>query len=90
MCKKKHLSFLVLLAAIFTITACNAGFIKGSGDLCGESVNVNISGSGDATICATETLDSNVRGSGSVNYYGKPSINSSGSGSGTLNSLGEK
>jgi hypothetical protein len=57
----------------------------------GESVTVSVSGSGNATVCATETLDADVSGSGSVNYYGQPSsVHQSVSGSGAINNLGEK
>lgn len=61
-----------------------------AGDLCSASVIVSINGDGNATVCATETLDTNITNSGSVEYYGRPSINSSGDGSGQINSLVEK
>lgn len=76
-------------ADVQDITISGAGKYL-AGDLCSSSVIVNIDGSGDATVCATETLTSRITGDGSVDYYGQPSINSSGDGSGRLNSLGEK
>jgi len=70
--------------------------ISGSGkyhgkDLQGESVRANVSGSGNATVWVTGSLDASVSGSGSVDYYGDPPmVNSSESGSGTINSRGAK
>ena len=61
-----------------------------AGEVCSASVTVDISGSGDATVCATSTLDAEVSGSGSVDYYGQPTVNVSSSGSGRINNLGEE
>lgn len=59
-----------------------------AGDLRSETVDAEISGLGDATVWATDTLDAS--GSGSVNYYGNPRTSFSGSGSWKLNSRGDK
>ena len=61
-----------------------------AGGLCSERVTLDVSGSGNATVCATGTLDVDISGSGNVSYYGQPSVHSSTSGSGTINSLGDK
>ena len=76
-------------ADVQDITISDAGKYL-AGDLCSASVIVNIVGDGNATVCATETLDSTITNGGSVDYFGQPSINSSGDGSGQLQSLGEK
>jgi hypothetical protein len=60
------------------------------GDLHSETAAVTISGSGDATVWTTESLETRINKSGSVNYYGDPSVSSSGSGSGDVNNMGSK
>ena len=44
-----------------------------------RSVEIGVSGSGDATVWATDTLNVNISGSGSVGYYGSPRTSLSGS-----------
>jgi hypothetical protein len=60
------------------------------GDLHSKTAAVTISGSGDATVWTTESLDARINGNGSINYYGAPSVTSSGSGSGDVNNMGSK
>jgi hypothetical protein len=43
-----------------------------AGDLATNEVQVTVTGSGDATVRATQRLDANVTGSGDVHYYGNP------------------
>lgn len=66
--------------------------ISGSGDLEAfslkvKSYDVNIAGSGNADITATESLKVNIAGSGSVYYKGNPTINSTINGSGKVRNL---
>lgn len=66
--------------------------ISGSGDFMGKNLtttaaNIGISGSGNASIYATEQLDIRVSGSGDVGYRGRPRISSKVSGSGDVYSL---
>ncbi len=63
--------------------------VTGSGEydareLESAAADVRITGSGDATIWAHETLDVKVTGSGDVEYYGTPRIKQSITGSGTV------
>jgi hypothetical protein len=60
------------------------------GDLRSETTSATISGSGGATVWATERLDADISGSGSVSYYGEPETDVSRSGSGKVNDLGDK
>jgi hypothetical protein len=65
--------------------------ISGSGDFSGIEYKTNnaiahISGSGDLSIWAVESLKANVSGSGSIKYRGNPRIDFSGSGSGRIRS----
>jgi len=57
-------------------------------DLRSESVEVDISGLGKATVWATETLDIELTGAGSVHYYGNPRVTQNVSGLGRVRSLG--
>ena len=66
--------------------------ISGSGDanafeLITKKTSVNINGSGDCKVNASENLDGKISGSGDVEYKGDPKVNFRGSGSGTLKSV---
>ncbi len=56
MCKKRLLLVLLLLVAILSVTACDANFVRGSGDLITETRDVSnfdsiaLSGSGEVVI----------------------------------------
>ena len=52
--------------------------------------SLTISGSGDATLWTTESLDARLTGSGSASYYGNPRTDVSSSGSGKVKGLGDK
>ena len=55
-----------------------------AGELASRAATVNISGSGDAVIQVSDSLDVRISGSASVRYRGDPSINEHISGSGDL------
>jgi hypothetical protein len=66
--------------------------ITGSGDydaydFTSNSLDVNITGSGDAMVKVVNNLDVDISGSGSVFYKGNPSLNIDISGSGTVKSV---
>jgi hypothetical protein len=61
-----------------------------AGDLETTSANISISGQGDVTLWAKETLDLDVNGIGNVSYYGRPVVNQRGNGLRNMSSLGEK
>jgi Putative auto-transporter adhesin, head GIN domain len=56
-------------------------------DLKAEDATIDITGSGNATVNASKTIDVSVKGSGDVGYKGNPSIKSSIRGSGSLNKI---
>jgi Putative auto-transporter adhesin, head GIN domain len=63
--------------------------ISGSGryqaeGLTSKTVKARISGSGNATVMATDVLDVQISGSGSVTYSGDPQVKQEISGSGKL------
>ena len=63
--------------------------ISGSGDFTGnklksENVSIDIYGSGNARVWATETLTVHIYGSGDVTYHGNPTANSRVTGSGDI------
>jgi len=63
--------------------------ISGSGSYQGEELKskqatVGVSGSGSATVSASDALNANVSGSGSVAYVGDPRVTQSVSGSGSV------
>jgi hypothetical protein len=69
--------------------------ISGSGsyqaaDLDSQQATAILTGSGDMTIWAKDSLNITISGSGSVNYYGKPILSQSITGSGKITSLGDK
>ncbi len=61
-----------------------------AGDLQTQDSQIRISGSGNATLWATQTLGVHVSGSGHVGYYGAPQVEFTQSGSGDIQSLGVK
>lgn len=71
-------------ADVQNIAISGSGNFKGR-DLEGKEVKVRISGSGDATVWANESIEAKVSGSGDVTYKGNPSKEvSKVSGSGTI------
>lgn len=63
--------------------------MSGSGKYNGEaltsrSASVNVSGSGDVVVNASDALDAQVSGSGNVRYVGNPSVTEKVSGSGSV------
>jgi hypothetical protein len=60
------------------------------GDLRCGTAQIDISGSGDATLWVTDNLAVDISGSGSVEYYGNPETQVNTSGSGDVQRLGEK
>jgi len=52
-----------------------------------RAADIKISGSGNCTIKALETLKARVAGSGDVRYSGDPRVDTSISGSGTVKKL---
>ena len=61
-----------------------------AGDLETRAADINIPGSAEVTVWASEALTVRINGSGDIQYYGRPQIEQSGAGSGNLISLGEK
>jgi hypothetical protein len=66
--------------------------ISGSGDFKGEKLrttdaDLKVSGSGDASIHADNTLNAAVSGSGDISYSGNAKVRSSTSGSGSISRL---
>jgi Putative auto-transporter adhesin, head GIN domain/Domain of unknown function (DUF5668) len=59
-------------------------------DLQSQSVEVNLSGVGGATVWAMARLNATISGLGSVNYYGQPAVNKTVSGLGTVQQAGDK
>lgn len=69
--------------------------ISGAGDYRGADLktrqaDAQVSGAGNATVWATDSLNARVSGAGDVNYYGSPKVNQSVSGLGTVTSKGNK
>jgi putative autotransporter adhesin-like protein len=63
--------------------------ISGSGDYRGDALKskqatVGVSGSGNALVSASDTVDARVSGSGAVEYVGDPHVTQSVSGSGSV------
>ena len=86
----------ILISGSGSITAAGATEdivmdVSGSGNIKGfdmeaQNAYINISGSGNCEVYATEYMDVNISGSGNVDYKGSPRIDISTSGSGSLNS----
>ena len=55
-----------------------------------EAADVEVSGSGEATVWASERLNAEVSGSGEIGYYGSPALNQETSGSGSVTGLGSR
>ena len=56
-------------------------------DLLSEEANVDIKGSGNASVHSSKSLQVDVKGSGDVRYKGNPSIRSDIHGSGNIKKL---
>lgn len=68
--------------------------ISGSGNVAAASLaartaRVEVSGSGEITVSASETLDASISGSGDVRYTGSPRVTSDVSGSGDVRPAGD-
>lgn len=68
------------------ITFSGSGDYDGS-DMRTQRTNIDITGSGSATVDAADVLDVRISGSGDVKYKGSPQVNQSISGSGTIQRL---
>lgn len=66
-----------------------AGNFK-AGDLQTSESSIEITGLGNATVWATETLDISIDGGGNVRYYGSPNLTQDINGLGDIDNLGEK
>lgn len=69
--------------------------IAGSGDyhcanLQSASATIAISGAGDATLWARDSLSVKIAGTGDVKYYGRPTVTKSIAGIGSVTGLGDK
>lgn len=71
------------------VVLSGAGNYNGS-DLQSKTGDVTITGLGQVSIWATETLNVIISGTGGVDYYGEPKITKSISGIGNLNHQGNK
>lgn len=58
--------------------------------LAAQTVQVDISGAGSATLWVKERLTADISGVGSVNYYGSPQVQKNVSGLGSVNKVGDK
>ena len=72
-------------AGEFKVSVSGSGKINAFG-VDAQHVSVQVSGSGDCRISASESLDARISGSGDVYYRGQPKIDARVSGSGSLNS----
>lgn len=54
----------------------------------GKKIELRISGQGNATVWAQESLDVNITGIGRVEYYGSPRLNQSIQGMGSIKQIG--
>jgi hypothetical protein len=70
------------------ITITGAGNYRAS-DLQSKEAQVAISGSGDVTVWATDSLDARITGFGNIRYYGNPSVSQSITGGGTVKGEGD-
>lgn len=71
------------------VTLSGLGNYK-AGDLKSKTARVNVSGAGNETLWASDSLDVNISGAGSVEYYGSPELTRKISGLGSVRSLGSK
>ncbi|NTV64839.1 MAG: DUF2807 domain-containing protein [Oscillochloris sp.] len=65
------------------LTVSGAGSFNGP-ELASRVATMNISGSGDALVQVSETLDAEISGAGSVRYIGSPKVTQHVSGSGSI------
>lgn len=66
-----------------------SGNIMGS-ELRAASAKVDIPGSGNVVVWATDQLNATITGSGTVSYYGQPSVTQEINGSGSVTPMGDK
>jgi putative autotransporter adhesin-like protein len=57
-------------------------------ELLAQSARVEIPGSGQVMVWASDQLNATIKGSGTVNYFGQPNVIQDISGSGSVNGLG--
>lgn len=69
-----------------SMESAGSGNLKAE-DLKAETAEIDMMGSGNATVNASKSLDVSVKGSGDVSYKGTPTIKSDIKGSGTLKSF---
>jgi predicted small secreted protein len=72
-----------------TITLSGLGNY-GGGDLDSQQATISLTGAGNASVWARNSLNVKISGAGSVNYYGSPTITKSITGLGVINSMGSK
>jgi len=65
------------------IVLAGSGAYQG-GNLKGKDVSINIMGSGDAVLAASQKLDATIMGSGSIKYIGDPAVTQHVLGSGSI------
>ncbi len=61
-----------------------------AGNAAGKAAKITLSGGGNATVWATESLDVTINGAGQVSYFATPKITKSITGLGVLSPLGPK
>jgi hypothetical protein len=61
-----------------------------AGNLAGKTAKVTLSGGGNATVWATDSLDVTINGAGQVSYFASPKLTKSITGLGVLSPLGPK
>ena len=70
-------------AAALSVEIAGSGRFQGE-DLVVATATIDVAGSGDAVVNATEKLDIDIAGSGNVEYIGHPTVTQSVSGSGEV------
>ena len=61
-----------------------------AGDVAGRTAKITLTGGGNATVWATDSLDVSINGAGQVSYFASPKITKSITGLGVLSPLGPK
>jgi hypothetical protein len=61
-----------------------------AGDVAGRTAKITLTGGGNATVWATESLDVTINGAGQVSYFASPKLTKSITGLGVLSPLGPK
>ena len=61
-----------------------------AGDVAGRTAKITLTGGGNATVWATDSLDVTINGAGQVSYFTSPKITKSITGMGVLSPLGPK